>query len=225
MSMATHVARAFQARVGGPERAVLLFVAAVAIAAPAAAQSVTFAKDIAPLVADRCGMCHHPGGSAPFSLLTYARREAPRDADRDRHQVALHAAVESGSGLRPVRRPASAERRGDRSHPALGRRRRASKGDRARSAAPRRKWTERVAARHSPISSSRCRSRTRCRPTAPTCSASSSFRCRSIACATCAGSSSGPAIRTSSTTRTSAWTRRRRRARSTTPIPGPATAG
>ena len=33
--------------------------------------SVTYAKDIAPLVADRCGMCHHPGGSAPFSLLSY----------------------------------------------------------------------------------------------------------------------------------------------------------
>ena len=32
---------------------------------------ITYAKDIAPLIADRCGMCHHPGGSAPFSLLSY----------------------------------------------------------------------------------------------------------------------------------------------------------
>jgi Flp pilus assembly protein TadD len=37
-----------------------------------AAGPVTYAKDIAPLVADRCGMCHHPDGSAPFSLLTYS---------------------------------------------------------------------------------------------------------------------------------------------------------
>src|SRR5215218_1882573 len=44
----------------------------VACAAPAAAQAPTYSKDVAPLVADRCGICHHPGGSAPFSLLTYA---------------------------------------------------------------------------------------------------------------------------------------------------------
>src|SRR5207248_7280993 len=32
----------------------------------------TYTKDIAPLVADRCLMCHHDGGSAPFALVTYA---------------------------------------------------------------------------------------------------------------------------------------------------------
>jgi Flp pilus assembly protein TadD len=44
----------------------------------APALPVTYAHDIAPLIVDRCGMCHHPGGSAPFSLLTYAdvRRHA-----------------------------------------------------------------------------------------------------------------------------------------------------
>jgi Flp pilus assembly protein TadD len=38
----------------------------------------TYNADIAPLVNDRCAMCHHPGGSAPFSLLSYdeARRRA-----------------------------------------------------------------------------------------------------------------------------------------------------
>jgi hypothetical protein len=35
------------------------------------AQPVTYSKQIAPLIADRCAMCHHPGGSGPFSLLTY----------------------------------------------------------------------------------------------------------------------------------------------------------
>jgi hypothetical protein len=34
-------------------------------------QTVTYAKDIAPLISDRCAMCHHPGGSGPFSLLSY----------------------------------------------------------------------------------------------------------------------------------------------------------
>lgn len=33
---------------------------------------ITFAKDIAPLIFDRCASCHRPKGPAPFSLLTYA---------------------------------------------------------------------------------------------------------------------------------------------------------
>lgn len=44
---------------------------------------VTFTTDVAPLLADRCGMCHHPGGSAPFSLLTFA------DAKRHATQIAI----------------------------------------------------------------------------------------------------------------------------------------
>src|SRR5438067_868473 len=46
--------------------------AALLLAPPAFAQTVTYATDVAPLIADRCAMCHHAGGSAPFSLLTYA---------------------------------------------------------------------------------------------------------------------------------------------------------
>ena len=46
------------------------------------ALQTTYAKDVAPLLADRCGMCHHPGGSAPFALLTYA------DAKRRATQIA-----------------------------------------------------------------------------------------------------------------------------------------
>ena len=38
-------------------------------AAPAG--PVTFARDVAPIVFERCAVCHHPNGSAPFSLLTY----------------------------------------------------------------------------------------------------------------------------------------------------------
>ena len=46
-----------------------------------AVSGVTF-NDVAPLLADRCGMCHHAGGSAPFTLLTYA------DAKRHASQIA-----------------------------------------------------------------------------------------------------------------------------------------
>ncbi len=35
------------------------------------ASPITFAKDVAPVVFDRCASCHRPTGPAPFSLLTY----------------------------------------------------------------------------------------------------------------------------------------------------------
>jgi Flp pilus assembly protein TadD len=55
----------------------------VAAFSGAASAEITYSTDIAPLIADRCGMCHHPGGSAPFSLLTYAdvQRRAAQIAD------------------------------------------------------------------------------------------------------------------------------------------------
>ena len=37
-----------------------------------AALPPTFAKDIAPILFERCVSCHRPEASAPFSLLTYA---------------------------------------------------------------------------------------------------------------------------------------------------------
>lgn len=36
-----------------------------------AARSVTYAKDVAPILFKRCAPCHRPGGSAPFSVLSY----------------------------------------------------------------------------------------------------------------------------------------------------------
>jgi tetratricopeptide (TPR) repeat protein len=38
----------------------------------AAAQRVTFNRDVAPILFRYCAACHRPGESAPFSLLTYA---------------------------------------------------------------------------------------------------------------------------------------------------------
>lgn len=62
-----------------PRLAVLALLTAVTLTAtPAAAQdgrsasaTVTYSKDVAPIVYSKCAMCHHPGGSAPFSVLTY----------------------------------------------------------------------------------------------------------------------------------------------------------
>ena len=43
----------------------------------------TWSRDVAPLLYNNCATCHHPGGAAPFSLLTYAdaRRWAPQILD------------------------------------------------------------------------------------------------------------------------------------------------
>src|SRR5882724_7423757 len=43
----------------------------LAIAVPASAQQVTFAKDIAPILQRSCQGCHRPGQMAPMSLLTF----------------------------------------------------------------------------------------------------------------------------------------------------------
>ena len=49
-----------------------LFLLLSAGGSASAQTSVTFAKDVAPIIYSKCGVCHRPGGSAPFSLLTYA---------------------------------------------------------------------------------------------------------------------------------------------------------
>src|SRR5262249_21753497 len=53
-----------------------------AISQPAVA-NVTFARDVAPIVFEKCATCHHPGQAAPFSLLTYddVRRRAGQIVD------------------------------------------------------------------------------------------------------------------------------------------------
>ena len=56
-------------------------------AAQAPRSPVTFARDIAPIVFQNCGICHHPGGPAPFSLLTYA--------DARQHATQIVAATKS----------------------------------------------------------------------------------------------------------------------------------
>ena len=68
---------------GNIKLAILLVIPAAAVAfaqtipppphagAPRKAAMLTFNKDIAPIVFQSCAECHHPGGPAPFSLLSY----------------------------------------------------------------------------------------------------------------------------------------------------------
>ena len=55
----------------------------------AASDTVSFSKDIAPIVYRHCASCHRPGGSAPFSLLTYrdVKERAPLIADVTERRV------------------------------------------------------------------------------------------------------------------------------------------
>jgi tetratricopeptide (TPR) repeat protein len=62
---------AVRSRAGG-RLAIAMVVATVACVRAGAAQPVTFSKDVAPILFERCGGCHHPDGPAPFSLVTYA---------------------------------------------------------------------------------------------------------------------------------------------------------
>src|SRR5438067_9723009 len=52
---------------------VLLILPGLAMAADAVNSNtpVTFAKDVAPIFAERCQECHHKGTAAPMSLLSY----------------------------------------------------------------------------------------------------------------------------------------------------------
>jgi tetratricopeptide (TPR) repeat protein len=44
---------------------------ATAVYAPRAKGSLTFSREVAPIIYGRCAGCHRPGEAAPFSLLTY----------------------------------------------------------------------------------------------------------------------------------------------------------
>ena len=56
---------------------------------PSRAETVTFNRDIAPIMFRRCAQCHRPGEAAPFSLLTYsdAKKHARQIADVVRSRI------------------------------------------------------------------------------------------------------------------------------------------
>ncbi len=45
--------------------------ASIAVIAVSAQAQVTFTKDVAPILQNRCQVCHRPDTFAPMSLLTY----------------------------------------------------------------------------------------------------------------------------------------------------------
>ena len=59
------------------------FFALLVLGLPLSAASVTFSKDVAPILFGYCAPCHRPGEAAPFSLLTYA------DARKHAEQIAI----------------------------------------------------------------------------------------------------------------------------------------
>src|SRR5436190_21485042 len=73
-------------------------------------EPVTFAKDVAPILFDRCGTCHHPDGAGPFSLLTYAaaRQRATQIAAVTKSRVMPPWKSEPGYGEFIGQRPLSA---------------------------------------------------------------------------------------------------------------------
>ncbi len=68
---------------------------------PWPASGQTFSKDVAPIVFARCAQCHHPGGSAPFSLVTYAdaRPHATQMALLTKNRLMPPWKVEPGHGV------------------------------------------------------------------------------------------------------------------------------
>jgi tetratricopeptide (TPR) repeat protein/mono/diheme cytochrome c family protein len=85
---------------------------AAAQPAPGADQPVTFSQQIAPILFARCAVCHRPGGSAPFALLTYqeARSRAAQLAAVTSSRVMPPWQPEPGHGeFRDSRRLSDAE--------------------------------------------------------------------------------------------------------------------
>ena len=62
-----------------------------------APSTVTFNKDVAPIVFANCVTCHRPGGDGPFSLLTYADAAGHADGDRRGDARTSHASVAAGT--------------------------------------------------------------------------------------------------------------------------------
>jgi tetratricopeptide (TPR) repeat protein len=54
------------------KRLLVLALVAIVSRSAAAESTVTFTRDVAPILYAHCATCHQPDGAAPFSLLTYA---------------------------------------------------------------------------------------------------------------------------------------------------------
>ena len=49
---------------------------------------VTYARDVAPILQQKCQICREPNSVAPMSLLTYDKRDDTRPGSRQRSRAA-----------------------------------------------------------------------------------------------------------------------------------------
>ena len=90
--------------------------------AEAAPKPVTFAKDVAPILQERCQECHRKGSMAPMSLVTYEETRPWAKAIRQRvitrQMPPWH--IDKTVGVQKFKNDMSLTRRADRHHRAMG---------------------------------------------------------------------------------------------------------
>ena len=92
-------------------------------------RAVTYAKDVAPILQQKCQECHQPDSIAPMSLLTYGDAVDNADAIKDKVAEPVDAAVaHRQDGRHPeIQERSQPHRRADRDDRELGRRRDAAR--------------------------------------------------------------------------------------------------
>ena len=111
----------------------LVTLGAAGAALAADGPSVTFTKDVAPIVYKSCAECHRPTMFAPMSLMTYDDARPHGARDQGEGSGAADAAMGRRPGARDVQERSAPDRPGNPDDRVLGGRRRAE-GRRRRSA-------------------------------------------------------------------------------------------
>ena len=180
------------------------------LAAERTNQPVTFAKDIAPILQEKCQNCHRAGPMAPMSLVTYEETRPWAKSIKQRVVTRQHAAVASRQDRRhsAISERHVAERRPDRDHRALGGCGRAAGRSEGHAGAQSMAEGRRLAARRN-SSGSRISSSspipTPCRPRVRTSGSSRSRRSRSPSRAGCAPSRCGRPLPPAARSRITRW--------------------
>ena len=141
-----------------PYAATLVGAALVAVAVPLAIhrplaatthRAVTYAKDVAPILQQKCQECHQPGSIAPMSLLTYQDAVGARGRDQAEGLAAADAAVahRQDRWRSAIQERSQPDRRADSDNRELGRRRDAARQSGRRAAGAQIPGSEPLAAR------------------------------------------------------------------------------
>ncbi len=80
-------------RIGLGALGALLTLSGASFAATAADQQVTFAKDVAPILQEKCESCHREGQGAPMNLQTFEQVRPWAKSIKQRVATQEHAAV------------------------------------------------------------------------------------------------------------------------------------